>query len=507
MPSKRATKPEIKVYLAIDLGAESGRVIAGLWNGKTIRTDELHRFPNRPVRRNGGLHWNMPELWREIQKGLAIAAKKYRGKIVSVGADTWAVDYVLLDKNDKVLGLPFQYRDARTNDMMDKAFRRVSREKIFAHSGLQFLQFNTLYQLLAERQRKPSLLDKAACILLIPDFLHWQLCGSKAAEFTNASTTQCVDPFTRRWSDALLKEFRLPRKIFPRIVPPGTNLGTLRDNVAKRTGLGGISVVAPPTHDTASAVAGVPTANTGKTNWAYISSGTWSLMGVETQYALLSERTLKLNMTNEGGVDGTFRLLKNIMGLWVVQQCKTSFGKKGKKYTYAQLAQLAARAKPLQSIVNLNDSRFFNPPDMVQAIQDYCRETRQPVPATVGELIRCAYESLALMYRDVLGSLEELTGKTVKVIHIVGGGSQNQVLNQFTADACQRSVAAGPVEATALGNLLMQVRASGELASLAETRDVIRKSSDVQWYRPGPAGKWNQAAARFAALLKNRHLK
>jgi rhamnulokinase len=281
---------------------------------------------------------------------------------------------------------------------------------------------------------------------------------------------------------------------------PGTELGVVRNSLADRTGLAGVKVIAPPSHDTASAVAGVPTANTGRADWAYISSGTWSLMGVEVKQAALSPRALELNMTNEGGLDGTYRLMKNIMGLWLVQRCKHSFDAAGRKHDYAQLVQLAAWTKPLRSLVNLNDPRFLNPPDMPKAIQEFCRETKQPVPKTDGELVRCCYESLALKYRETLGSLEELTGNKIKVIHIVGGGSQSKILNQFTADACQRPVVAGPVEATATGNLLTQVRASGELGSLAEMREVARKSSNVMCYEPASAPAWNEAAERFAAL-------
>lgn len=502
MPPKPKTKRAVKTYLAVDLGAESGRVIAGRWDGNTIHTEEVHRFPNGPVARAGSLRWNTPRLWQEIQNGLARAAGQYGRSIVSVGVDTWAVDYVLLDKQEKVLGLPYHYRDARTNGMMEKAFQRVPRAEIFAQSGLQFLQFNTLYQLLAAQERDPELLERADRLLLIPDFFNWQLCGSKVTEFTNATTTQCVHPVKGKWSTALLKQFGLPRKIFPDIVHPGTKLGRLRGPVAKRTGLRGVEVVAPPTHDTAAAVAGVPTGDTGRSNWAYISSGTWSLMGVEIPRASLSKRALELNMTNEGGVDGTYRLLKNIMGLWIVQQCKRSFEAKGKRFDYAQLAHLAANVKPLRFLINANDARFLNPPDMAREIQSYCRQTRQPVPATEGDLVRCTYESLALMYRKVLGQLEELTGEAAEVIHIVGGGSQNQVLNQFTADACQRPVLAGPVEATALGNLLMQVRSDGELGSLAETREVIRRSCSVSEYRPAAAKTWQDAARRFDDLLE-----
>jgi rhamnulokinase len=493
-----------KVYLAIDLGAESGRVMAGLWNGKTIRLEEVHRFSNGPVYLGDSLHWDVVRLWAEIQSGLALAAKKYGKAVVSVGADTWGVDYVLLNRHDEMLGQPYAYRDARTNGIMEKAFRKVPRSEIFAQTGLQFMQFNSLFQLLATKQNTPELLDATDCLLFMPDFIHWALCGSRVAEFTIASTSQCLNPLMRNWATGLLRKFGLPAGMFPKVVPPGTRLGVLRPGVADRTGLRKVNVVAPPAHDTASAVAGVATANTGKPNWAYISSGTWSLMGAEVQKASLSARTQELNLTNEGGLDGTYRLLKNIMGLWLVQQCKRAFDARGRKYEYAQLAQMAAKAPALRSIVNPDDSRFLNPPDMPKAIQDFCRETKQPVPKTEGELVRCAYESLALKYREVLSWLEELTGNSIEVIHIVGGGSKSAILNQFTADACQRPVVTGPVEATALGNLLVQVRASGELASLAEMREVIRKSSEVATFKPGKSGAWDEAANRFAGLSKGR---
>jgi len=448
------------------------------------------------------LRWDVVRLWAEIQTGLGLAAKKYGKSVVSVGADTWGVDYVLLTGCDEMLGQPYAYRDARTNGMMEKAFKRVPRSEIFAHTGLQFMQFNTLFQLLAHQRSSPGMLEAADCLLFMPDFLHWALCGSRVVEFTIASTSQCLNPLTRNWAGDLLKKFGLPAQIFPKVVPPGTRLGALRPGLAERTGLHKVKVVAPPTHDTASAVAGVPTANTGKANWAYLSSGTWSLMGVEVNKASLSARTQELNLTNEGGLDGTYRLLKNIMGLWLVQQCKRAFDARGRKYEYGQLAQMAAKAPALRSIVNPDDPRFLNPPDMPKAIQDFCRETKQRVPKTEGELVRCAYESLALKYRQTLGWLEELTGTDIEVIHIVGGGSKSAILNQFTADACQRPVITGPIEATAMGNLLVQVRASGELSSLAEMREVIRKSSEVATFRPGKAAAWEDASGRFAQLRR-----
>lgn len=485
-----------KVYLAVDLGAESGRVMAGLWNGRKIRLEEVHRFPNGPVTLAGTLRWDVLRLWAEIQNGLALAGKKFGKKIVSVGADTWGVDFVLLNKKNEILGQPYHYRDARTNGLMEKAFQKVPRAEIFAQSGLQFMQLNSLYQLLAWRTESPAILEAADCLLFMPDFFHWAMCGTKAAEFTIASTSQFLHPLRRDWSVSMLKKLGLPTHFLPKIIRPGTTLGKMK-NI-----LPGVKVIAPPSHDTASAVAGVPTATTGRANWAYISSGTWSLMGVETKKAALSPRALELNVTNEGGLDGTYRLLKNIMGLWLVQQCRRAFETKGMRYDYGQLADLALKAPPLRSIVNANDPCFLNPPDMPKAIQEFCRGTRQIVPKSAGELMRCCYESLALKYGEVLASLEELTGETIEIIHIVGGGSQNRVLSQFAADVCQRPVVTGPVEATALGNLLTQARASGELSSLAEMRAVVRDSSEVRRYEPKSAAAWHEARARLASALE-----
>ncbi len=491
-----------KVYLAVDLGAESGRVMAGIWNGKKLRIEEVHRFASGGTMLGESLRWDVLRLWGEIESGLTLAGKIYGKQIVSVGADTWGVDFVLLNKQEEILGQPYHYRDARTRGALPRTFKKVPRAEIYAQTGLQFMELNSLYQLLAWQEQSPAILEATATLLFMPDFFHWAMCGAKRAEFTIASTSQFVDPLKRDWSLPLLNKLGLPTHFLPKIVQPGTTLGTFRKSLAERTGLAGVKVVAPPSHDTASAIAGVPTSNTGTANWAYISSGTWSLMGVELKKAVLTPRALELNMTNEGGIDGTYRLLKNIMGLWLVQQCKRSFDAAGKKYDYAQLAALAALAKPLRSIVNLNDPRFLNPPDMPKAIQDFCRKTKQPVPQTPGELVRCAYESLALKYRETLASLEELTCEPIEVIHIVGGGSRSALLNQFTADACQRLVVTGPIEATAMGNILTQIRADGELASLGEMREIVRKSSEVERYKPGASAAWNDAAGLFSNLCE-----
>jgi rhamnulokinase len=339
---------------------------------------------------------------------------------------------------------------------------------------------------------------------MMPDFLNFCLSGARVCEFTVATTSQCVNPRKRAWATDLLQKLGLPTKIFPDIVPPGTRIGQLRPGLGERTGLGQIAVVAPAGHDTGSAVAGVPTKNTGKPNWAYLSSGTWSLLGVEVQDAQLSPRALELNVTNEGGIDGTYRLLKNIMGLWLVQGCRRSFIEKGKEFSYEQLAQMASEAPAFRSLVNPDDDRFLNPPDMPAAIQEFCRETGQPVPETEGQLVRCVYESLALTYAKVLDGMEELTGTKIEVVHIVGGGSRNQVLNQFAANACGRPVVSGPIEATVFGNLLVQARSHGELHSLADIRAAVRESSEVVHFDPDNSAAWQDARGRFGELCKPR---
>jgi rhamnulokinase len=348
------------------------------------------------------------------------------------------------------------------------------------------MEINTLYQLLALQRSEPQLLAAADCLLMMPDFFHWCLCGSRVAEFTEATTSQCLNPITRDWAFDLLQKFGLPTGLFPKVVPPGAELGRLRPSVSERTGLGRIKVVAPPSHDTASAVAAIPTANTGRSDWAYISSGTWSLMGVETQNAALSERVLQLNFTNEGGMDGTFLLLKNITGLWLVQQCKKSFEARGRTFDYAELARRAESAAGPHALIDPDDARFANPPDMPAAIQARCRETNQPAPESEGALVRCALESIAAKYGGVLAGLEEVAGRKIEVIHVVGGGSRNQLLNQLAANRCGRPVIAGPAETTALGNLLAQVRAAGELKSLSDMRQVVRSSSELQVFEPQP---------------------
>lgn len=488
-------------YLAVDLGAESGRVVAALFDGERVELREQHRFRNGPVSVSGTLRWDLVNLWREIQTGLAKAASEFGDSIVSIGVDTWGVDYVLLSETEELLGLPYCYRDSRTDGLMAHCFTQVPREEIFSQTGLQFMEINTLYQLVAMNQKNPKLMEQAATFLMIPDFLNWLLCGSRVVEFTNATTTQCFNATTRDWAFDLLNRLGLPSQMFPQVVDPGTKLGTLREEVARQAGMKRIDVIAPATHDTGSAVVAVPTELTGSARWAYISSGTWSLMGLEIPEAILTRRALELNVTNEGGVDGTYRLLKNIMGLWLVQQCRASFARDGRDHDYSTLTSLAADEPAFRSLIDPDDSRFLSPDDMPAAIAAFCRETEQPVPENDGQFIRCCLESLALKYRRVLGWLQELSGETVEVVHIVGGGTKNTLLNQFTADACGCPVVTGPVEGTALGNVLIQARAMGQIGSLAEIRSVVRASSDLVRYEPNEPEAWDAADGRFSDLL------
>jgi len=491
-------------YLGVDLGAESGRVMAGLFDGKRITVEELHRFPNGPTAIGGTLRWDVLRLWSEIKNGLSVAAQRFGKDIVSVGVDTWGVDYVLLSPHNEIIGQPFHYRDARTRGILDDAFARVPRADIFAETGLQFLELNTLFQLLATQKNTPELLTIADCILLMPDFFHWCLSGSRVCEFTEATTSQCLHPTKKTWAVDLLNRFDLPTHIFPEIVPPGSNLGALLGEVANETGLSQINVVAPASHDTGSAVAAVPTSNTGKPNWAYISSGTWSLVGVEVTTAILSDSAQQLNFTNEGGVDGTYRFLKNIMGLWLGQQSKRAFERQGSHYGYDELTNMAEAEPAFRSLVNPDDQRFLNPADMPNVIREYCRETDQPVPENEGRIVRCALDSLALKYELVLRSIEQMTGCPIEVIHIVGGGSQNRLLNQLTANACNKPVVTGPVEATVLGNVLIQARTAGDIGSLEDIRAVVRASSVMETFEPRASDSWYEAKQRFAKLISNR---
>ncbi len=492
------------VCLAADLGASSGRIVAGLFDGNKLTLEDVHRFENGAVHAGGNMHWDLLRQWTDIEDGLRAASAKYGDSIGSIGVDTWGVDFGLLGRNDELLGNPRHYRDPHTLGILDTAFKTVSREDIFAASGLQFMEFNTLYQLLAMKLQQSSILDAAESMLLVPDLFHWLLTGVKSNEVTNATTTQFYNPQTKSWATDLLERFSLPTHILGELTPPGTNIGGLRQEVRNATGLSAdVNVVLPGTHDTASAVMAVPAKSQpgAAPDWCYISSGTWSLMGVEVPEPVVSDRCRELNFTNEGGVGGTTRLLKNIAGLWLVQECRRIWKLGGKDYGWSELVAFAQQAAPLRSLIDPNHSCFVAPENMPKQIQQHCRDTGQLVPETEGQIIRCVLEGLALRYRLVHSWLEELSGSKLGTIHIVGGGTQNRELCQMAADACNCRVVAGPVEATAIGNLMVQIVATGAVGSIAEAREVIRNSFDVQEFLPENPAPWDDAFGRFQGVL------
>jgi rhamnulokinase len=484
-------------YLAIDLGAESGRAMVASLDGDQLTLNEVHRFGNGPVRLPDGIHWDVLRLWGEIKIGIA-AAIKSGANPVGIGIDTWGVDFALLDKNNTLLGNPFHYRDARTDGMVDAAFLRMPRAEIFSRTGIQFMQLNTLYQLLSMAIAQSPFLEIAQTFVTVPDLLNYWLSGKITNEFTIATTTQCLNPLTRDWARDMLDTFGIPSRLFGPVSAPGTIIGALLPDVAQETGAGPISVVLPACHDTGSAVVAVPAHNQ---DFAWISSGTWSIMGAEVTQPALGERALAYNITNEGGVFDTWRLSKNIMGLWLVQECRRFWQAHGENLSYDEITRLAAEARPFLAIVDPDADLFFHAGDMPEKICRFCADSGQAVPQTKGEIVRVALESLTLKYRFTLERLEELSGRRLDPIHIIGGGTRNRLLNQLTADCTGRTVIAGPVEATAIGNVLMQAIALGHLGSLAEARAVVRKSFDVESYFPSSSAGWDESYAKLIKII------
>jgi rhamnulokinase len=486
-------------YLAVDLGAESGRTIVGSLEDDRLSLAETHRFPNGPVRLPDGLHWDVLRLWSDIKTGIGISSTRFSKALQSIGLDTWGVDFALLDSQGALLSNPFHYRDERTDGMLQEAFQRMSRAEIFAHTGIQFMQLNTLYQLLAMSIQKSPLLEVAKTFVTIPDLFNYWLSGEITSEFTNATTTQCFDPRKRDWAAPVLDALDIPAHLFGPVTEPGTSIGILLPYIAEETGAGAIRIVVPACHDTGSAVVAVPAQNE---DFAWISSGTWSIMGAEVREPRVNEKALEYNVTNEGGVFGTWRLSKNIMGLWLVQECRRAWAHQGEELSYDEITRLASEAKPFLAVLDPDDDQFFHPGDMPERIRQYCAKTNQPMPQTKGEVIRVALESLALKYRWVLQRLEELTGKRLDPVHIIGGGTKNRLLNQLTADATCRPVVAGPVEATAIGNVLMQAIGLKHLASLSEARSIVRTSFSPEVFEPEQTADWDEAYSRLQKVMK-----
>ena len=483
--------------LAIDLGASSGRGIVGSFDGEKITLRENHRFSNDPVFVSGRITWDILRIFFEIKNSITKTVID-GDDVSSMGIDTWGVDYGLLDRNGRLMANPTHYRDTRTVGISDYVSRFVSAEEIYKVTGIQAIDFNTLNQLAAEGRDDPDMLARAEQMLFIPDLLNYFLTGKRATEYTIASTGMLLDAAKRDFAFELTDKLGIRRSLFAPIVQPGTDLGELLPQISGEVGKNRIHVRTVASHDTASAVIAVPAQGE---DFIYISSGTWSLMGMELPQPLINDATRAANFTNEGGALGTIRFLKNIMGLWIIQESRRQWKREGKDYSFAQMEAWAKEASSFRSLINPDDASFNTPGNMPEKIRDFCRRTNQPVPETVGEVVRCIYESLALKYRYTVETIQELRGKKATVINVVGGGTKDRFLSQMTADACGLDVTAGPEEATAIGNLMAQAMAAGEIASLSEARQVVANSFELKHYAPTTErGAWDEAFGRFKAL-------
>jgi rhamnulokinase len=477
-------------YLAFDLGAQSGRAVLAHLQSGVLSVQEVRRFANEPVEYGGTLHWDVARLWLEMRQALAGLEGV---ALASIGVDAWGVDYALLGERGELLQNPYHYRDRRTECAMEDVFRIVSKEEIYRITGIQFLPINTLFQLVAQHRDSPRLIAAAQHLVTIPDLFNYWLTGNAVCEFTNATTTQLVDPVKRTWAGSLMQRLELPVDLPAPIVEPGSIIGTLLPGIARHQSLAGATVIAPACHDTGSAVAAIAAGD----GTAFLSSGTWSLVGTELTFPMITSDALRLNFTNEGGVNGTTRLLKNVLGLWLLQNCRQSWAGQGQAYDYSELMELAAHEVPFRHLVDPDDESFLRPSDMPGAIDAFCARTHQSSPQKPGEYVRAVLESLALKYRLVVRDLEQVSGKRIEQIRVVGGGSKNRLLNQLTADATGRRVVAGPAEAAALGNVAMQILATGAASSLAEVRAIVDRSFATQIFEPRDTDKWDRQVERF----------
>jgi rhamnulokinase len=480
-------------FAAVDLGAQSGRVAVGRFDGERLAVSEVHRFPNGPVRTRGTLSWDILGLYREVLDGLRSAARE-AGRVDSVAVDSWGIDFGLLDGRGRLLRNPVHYRDARRGSAMEAVLAQVPGRELYERTGIQLMPINTIFELAALVAESDPALAAADTLLLIPDLVHYWLCGARTTEFTNATTTQCLDPRSGSWADDLLRRLDVPTRILPEVVQPGTRLARLGDEVAAETALGGAEVVAAATHDTGSAVAAIPFR---RPDSAFVSAGTWSLVGVEVEQPVVGDASFAANLTNEGGVGGTFRLLRNVTGLWLLHECRRVWALEGSDYSFDQLVALAKEAEPLRSLIEPNDPAFADQGDMPARVRAFCAHTGQPEPVEPGAVVRCVLESLALKHAQTIDVLASVTGRRPTEIHLVGGGARNELLCRWTAGAAGLPVLAGPEEATLLGNLLVQAMALGEISSLAEGREVVRASVAPTAYDPQDTAAWQEARERF----------
>lgn len=484
-----------KQLLAFDFGASSGRAMLGRFDGNRIELEEIHRFPNDPVQVGDTLYWDFLRLFHEIKQSLI--QSKSKGSLSSIGIDTWGVDFGLLDKDGRILENPVHYRDSRTIGVMDEVFRKIPKEELYKRTGTQFLHFNTLYQLYAIKMKRPELLRQARCLLLMPDLFLYLLTGRRQAEFTIASTGQMINPYQFDWDYELLNTLDLPTDLLCPIVHPGQMADPLSPRICDELMIDPIQTVVVASHDTASAVVAVPAM---RDDFVYISSGTWSLMGIESKKPLINDQTFAYNFTNEGGYNRTIRFLKNIMGLWLIQESRRQWLREGEQVTYADLEREALDCEPFRSLIDPDEEILGFPGNIPERIRELCRETGQPVPEKRGEVVRCIYESLALKYRVTKDQIEEVTGRHYPALHVVGGGTKDGLLSQFTANATGSPVIAGPIEATALGNMAVQLLAQGELSDLREARRVIGNSFDLKHYTPKDEKAWLDALDQYRAL-------
>lgn len=485
-------------YAAIDIGAESGRCFVGSFNGERLSLKEIYRFPNWPVSLLNRLHWDALYLYTEIKTSITRAVQEYGPNLAGFGLDTWGVDFALLDRQNELIGNPYHYRDNQTEGILSEAFRIIPKEELYYITGIQFMRLNTLYQLLALKMRSSPLLESAKTMLMIPDLFNYWLTGNITCEYTNASTTQMLDAITRNWSWKLIRGMDLPAGLFIEIIQPGSVLGNLLPEVAEETGARGLPVIAVATHDNASAIASIS-----RESPCYLSTGTWSVLGVELDKPMINENSYTFNFTNEGGVCGKISLFKNVIGLWLIQESRRTWISQGNPISYDEICQLAAEAPAFTAIIDPDTPEFLNPGNMITRIQDYCRGTGQVVPENSGKISRTIFESLALKYRWVFTKLEEIIGQRLDTVQIIGGGSQNVLLNQFVANALNRPVIAGPVEATTLGNLLMQLLATGQISSLEEGRAMLKTSFQPVVYTPQETAVWDEAYLRFEKLISS----
>jgi len=489
-------------FAAVDLGAQSGRVAVGRFDGERLETTEVHRFANVPVRLRETLHWDVLGLYREVLDGLR-AAGTHGAPIASIGVDSWAIDFGLVDRAGRLLRNPVHYRDARRARAVESVLERISARELYDRTGIQLLPINTIFELAAMAGESDPVLDAADSVLLIPDLMHSWLCGARTSERTNASTTQCFDPRTRGWAHDLVERLDVPARLMPEVVEPGTRLGVLEDAVAAETHLGGAEVVAVATHDTGSAVAAVPFRSPDS---VFVSVGTWSLVGLEVDAPVITDASFAANLTNEGGVGDTVRLLRNVTGLWLLHECRRAWADEGADYAFDELVALASDAPAFGALVDPNDPAFTEPGDMPARIQEFCTATGQLPPSDPGATARCILESLALKHAETIETLTMVTHAEPTEIHVVGGGARNELLCGWTASASNLPVLAGPAEATVLGNLVVQAMAAGEIGSLAEAREVVRASVEPSLHEPDENPEWEEARARFAAIVAGRSL-